>query len=211
MKSPLLIIGAGNVGGFLAYNIEEFETDFEVLGFLDDNPNKIGEVLYGHKVLGPVADIRNYENKGIAVAIGIANPKIKKNIAGSLLASSFTFPSFISKHAWLSKHVTVGRGVILYPGVSINYETLLGDFVIMNMNCAIGHNCSIADYSTLAPGVNLAGFTFIEESVDIGIGVSTRQNVRIGNNSKVGGQTMIIHNVQPNSVVVGVPGKPINN
>jgi sugar O-acyltransferase (sialic acid O-acetyltransferase NeuD family) len=211
MKTPLLIIGAGNVGGFLAYNIEEFESEFEVIGFLDDNPDKVGQILYGHRVLGPIADIRNYENKGTAIAIGIANPKIKKSIVNSLLTSNFTFPSFISKHAWLSKQVTVGQGVILYPGVSINYETLIGDFVIMNMNCAIGHNCTITDYSTLAPGVNLAGFTFIEESVDIGIGVCTRQNVRIGNNSKVGGQTMIIYDIQSDSVVIGVPGKPVKN
>jgi sugar O-acyltransferase (sialic acid O-acetyltransferase NeuD family) len=211
MKTPLLIIGAGNVGGFLAYNIEEFDQDFEILGFLDDDSAKIGKVLYGYKVLGPVANIRNYVNQEIAVAIGIASPKIKKHIADSLAGYNFTFPSFISKHAWLSKHVSVGKGVILYPGVSINYETAIGDFVIINMNCAIGHNCSIANYSTLGPGVNLAGFTTIEESVDVGIGVSSRQNIRIGSNSIVGGQTMLIKSVLPYSVVIGVPGKKTNS
>jgi sugar O-acyltransferase (sialic acid O-acetyltransferase NeuD family) len=210
MKTPLLIIGAGNVGGFLAYNIVEFDQDFDILGFLDDDPAKIGKVLYGYKVLGPVANIRDYINQKIAVAIGIASPQIKKHIADSLADYNFTFPSFISKHAWLSKHVSVGKGVILYPGVSINYETALGDFVIMNMNCAIGHNCTIANYSSLAPGVNLAGFTFIEEAVDIGIGASSRQNVRIGNNSVIGGQAMVIKSVLPGSIVMGVPGKVTN-
>jgi sugar O-acyltransferase (sialic acid O-acetyltransferase NeuD family) len=210
MKTPLLIIGAGNVGGFLAYNLEEFDQNFEVLGFLDDDPSKIGKILYGYKVLGPVANIKDYANKEVAVAIGIASPKVKKQIANSLADYNLKFPSFISKHAWLSKHVSVGKGVILYPGVAINYETALGDFVIMNMNCAIGHNCAIGNYSSLAPGVNLAGFTFIEEAVDIGIGASTRQNVRIGNNSIVGGQAMIVKSVLPDSIVIGVPGKVTN-
>ncbi|WP_242919233.1 NeuD/PglB/VioB family sugar acetyltransferase [Pontibacter liquoris] len=210
MKTPLLIIGAGNVGGFLAYNLEEFDQEFEVLGFLDDDLSKIGKILYGYKVLGPVANIKDYANKEVTVAIGIASPKVKKQIANSLADYNLKFPSFISKHAWLSKHVSVGKGVILYPGVAINYETALGDFVIMNMNCAIGHNCTIGNYSSLAPGVNLAGFTFIEEAVDIGIGASTRQNVRIGNNSIVGGQAMIVKSILPDSIVIGVPGKVAN-
>jgi sugar O-acyltransferase (sialic acid O-acetyltransferase NeuD family) len=209
MKTPLLIIGAGNVGGFLSYNIEEFAGDFEVLGFLDDDPEKIGKSFYGRKVLGPVSDAVNYTAQKLAVVIGIAHPQIKKRIASSLSDYGFLFPSFISKNVWISKEVNIGRGVILYPGVSINYESTIGDFVIMNMNCAIGHNCTVSAYATLAPGVNLAGFTFLEEGVDMGIGVSSKQNVRIGRNAVIGGQSMLTKDVAANTKVVGVPGKQL--
>ena len=209
MKTPLLIIGAGNVGGFLSYNIEEFEGNYEVVGFLDDDPAKIGKVLYGSQVHGPVSDIIKYKDKKMAVVIGIAHPQIKKQIALSLSTYDFLFPSFISRNVWVSKQVTIGQGVILYPGVSINYESCIGDFVIMNMNCAIGHNCTISSYSTLAPSVNLAGFTFLEEGVDMGIGTSTRQNVRIGQEAVIGGQSMLIKDVPSNAKIVGVPGRQL--
>ena len=103
----------------------------------------------------------------------------------------------------------VGQGTILYPGVSINYETVVEDFVIMNMNCAIGHNCSIARFSSLAPGVNLAGFSKIEQGVDVGIGVSTKQNIVIGEYAVIGGQSMLVKNVSANTKIVGVPGRTI--
>lgn len=210
MKKPLLIIGAGNVGGFLSYNINEFEHKYDVLGFLDDDPDKIGQVIYGLKVLGPVSDAVKFKNQNISLVVGIAQPAVKSHIVDFLSKYDFDFPPFISKSVWLSKEVTIGKGVILYPGVSINYESFLGDFVIINMNCAIGHNCTISSYSTLAPGVNLAGFTFVEECVDIGIGVSTKQNLRIGNSSLIGGQSMLIKDIPPGSRIVGIPGRRID-
>lgn len=209
MKKKLIIIGAGNVGGFVSYNIDEFNTEYEVIGFLDDDRDKIGKKLYEREVLGPIQDIRNFIGMNISVVIGIANPIIKRGIAKELLPLKFEFPSFISKNVWLSKKVSLGKGVILYPGVSINYDTIVDDFVIINMNCAIGHNCSISTYSTLAPGVNLAGFTQIGEAVDVGIGVSTKQQVKIGKNAIIGGQTMLINDVSESTKIAGVPGRII--
>jgi acyl-[acyl carrier protein]--UDP-N-acetylglucosamine O-acyltransferase len=94
--------------------------------------------------------------------------------------------------------------------VSVNYETAVGDFVIINMNCAIGHNCRIDNYATLAPGVNLGGFTHIEEGAEIGIGVSTRQNVKVGKFAVIGGQSMLVRDVAPHAIVLGVPGRVSN-
>lgn len=203
-KKNLIIIGAGNVGGFIAYNQDLFAEQYNLLGFLDDDINKIGNFFYGYEVIGNVEQIFAF-SQPVSVAIGIASPPIKKLIHQKLKEKGFHFPSFISKNAWLSNKVTVGVGVIIYPGVSINYETVLEDFVIINMNCAIGHNCHISSYCALAPGVNLAGFTKIEEGVDVGISVSTRQNIIIGANAVVGGQSMLVKNVDPGTRVAGVP------
>lgn len=206
MKQKLVIIGAGNVGTFLAYNLDLFAGNYEILGFLDDDAKKIGHKIANYPVLGKNSDIFGMP-AGTAVAIGISSPAIRKRIADQIINESFDFPNFIAKNAWISNPVNIGCGVIIYPGVSINYESSIGHFVIMNMNCAIGHNATIGKYCTLAPGVNFAGFTHLEECVDVGIGVSTRQNVRIGKNSTIGGQSMVISDVPANSTIVGVPGK----
>ncbi|MBL0356312.1 MAG: acetyltransferase [Chitinophagaceae bacterium] len=203
----LIIIGAGNVGGFLVYNQDLFEERFNLLGFLDDDVSKTGKEYYGLKVIGTTDDLYKMD-KEVAVAIGIAFPKAKRKVFEKIKDNGNDFPAFVSKNAWLSKGVVVGRGVILYPGVSINYETMIEDFVIMNMNCAIGHNCYVSKFSALAPGVNLAGFTKVEEGVDLGIGVSTRQNIIVGKDAVIGGQSMLVKNVEPGAKIIGVPGMP---
>ncbi|AWA28627.1 hypothetical protein HYN48_00205 [Flavobacterium magnum] len=209
MKEKLIIIGAGNIGGFISYNIDSFG-DYEVLGFLDDNTEKIGKQLYGNPVLGPIDSIDEYiGGQPLSVVVAIANPKIKNKIINFLKPKNTRFPNFISPDVWLSKEVTIGEGVILYPGVCINYESIVGDFVVMNMNCSIGHNCTIEFGCTLAPGVNFAGFTHAESFADIGIGATTRQDIVIGQFSRIGGQAMLLKNVPEYAIVVGNPGRVI--
>lgn len=202
----LVIIGAGNVGAFLAYNMNLFDERFNILGFLDDDPSKPGADVCGAKVLGNTRHLYSLPT-AVAVVVCVASPEIRKKIVDDIEESGHDLPSFISRNAWVSNGVLVGKGVIVYPGVSINHESVLEDFVIINMNCVIGHNCHISKCSTLAPGVNLAGFTRIGEAVDMGIGVSTRQNIVVGDHSVVGGQSMLVRDVQPGSTIVGVPGK----
>lgn len=209
MKQKLLIIGAGNIGGFISYNINSFG-NYELLGFLDDDTTKIGTEIYGSKVLGNIASIDEHILAyGIAVVIGIGNPNAKSKIASFLSGKQLYYPNFIANNVWMSEKVALGKGVIIYPGTSINYETLIDDFSIINMNCAIGHNCTLGKFTTLAPGVNLGGFTEIGAQSDIGIGATTKQGISIGENVQVGGQTMIIQNVGSNNVVVGNPARII--
>lgn len=206
----LIVIGAGNVGGYLSYNIAEMGS-YEILGFLDDDIRKHHTIQYGHKVLGGInllEQFAKYEN--LNVVVGISSPEAKFRMVQRIEKNNqIKFPNLIAKNVWLSRNIELGYGVILYPGVSINYETKIENFVIMNMNCAIGHNCIIEQYSTLAPGVNLAGFTHLEQKVELGIGVSTKQNIQIGHSAIIGGQSMVIKNVDPHSVIVGVPGKKL--
>ena len=206
MKNDLIIIGAGNMGGFLALNQNLFKEKFNIIGFLDDDEAKLKKYFYGFQVLGKINDLRKYKN--MSVVVGISNPKIKNKIINTI-GKGYNFPNFISNNSWISNRVTIGKGVIIYPNVSINLESEIGDFVVINMNCALGHNTIINDYCSLAPGVNFAGFTYLEPLVDIGIGVCTIQNIKVGSGSVIGGQTMLIKNIPAEVTVVGNPGRII--
>lgn len=205
----LLIIGAGSVGKFIAYNINQFTESFEIIGFLDDDASKHNTVIAGFPVLGPVEKLQEFSGKGIAIVWGIAFPSVKKKLFDKYQSLAFDFPNFIAKDAWVSEAVSFGKGCIVYPGTAINYETNIDDFVVINMNCSLGHNCTIKSFSSLAPGVNLGGNTSIGSCVEMGIGSSTVQGIAIEDNATVGGQAMVIINVNQGEMVVGIPAKSI--
>jgi|SRR6218665_355755 len=209
MKKKLLIVGAGSVGKFVAYNIDQFTESFEILGFLDDDAAKQDSVIAGYKVLGSVEKLHEFSGKGIALVWGIAFPTVKKRLFDDYQNLSFDFPNFIAKHSWISDAVSFGKGCIVYPGTTINYETAIADFVVINMNCNLGHNCTIQSFTSLAPGVNLGGNTSIGNCVEMGIGASTVQSTIIDDNAIVGGQAMVVSNVAESDLVVGVPAKSI--
>ena len=181
----------------------------KIIGFLDDDVSKHNTNIAGFNVLGSVEKLQEFSAKGIAIVWGIAFPSIKKKLFDQYQNLSFEFPNFIAKDAWVSEAVTFGKGCIVYPGTAINYETAIDDFVVINMNCSLGHNCSIKSFSSLAPGVNLGGNTSVGSCVELGIGSSTIQSTIIGDNAIIGGQAMVVSTVSESDIVVGIPAKSI--
>src|SRR5258705_8622962 len=52
-RRPVLLVGAGRAGVMAAQEIStRGDTDLDVKGFVDDDPNKQGSVIHGIKVLG---------------------------------------------------------------------------------------------------------------------------------------------------------------
>lgn len=202
----IYIIGAGSVGGHIAYNIRDYLPSFEVAGFFDDDPEKQDSDQHGVPVMGSVEQA--IELGPAALVFGIAFPSVKKKLVTLLKKNkSLIFPSLVHKKAWISGSVEIGEGCVIYPGTSVNYASMIGNFVIMNMNCALGHHTKVGNFSSLAPGVNTGGHTNIGEEVELGLGVSTLQNIRIGDRSVVGGQSMVTRDIPPDVTAAGVPAK----
>lgn len=204
----LYIIGAGSVGGHIASNWDDYNIPYNLKGFLDDDTEKHHKEFCGIPVIGGLEVLKG--NPKSSLIIGLAFPSIKLKLLDRIQRLGvFNFPTLISPNAWVSNRVKIGQGSILYPGAMVNYGSTIGDFVVANMNCAFGHDVKIGNYSSFAPGVNLGGFTEIGEGVEMGIGSSTKQFIKIGHYAEVGGQTMVITDVEDNSKVVGVPNRSI--
>ena len=209
MPDPVIIVGAGGIGRFLARNLKAFRSGHEVVGFLDDDTTQWGRTIDGYPVMGPTEAISDHGD--VAVLIAVGDPLHRRRMVLDVSKHKVRFPSIVAPTAWVSEGVHLSAGVIVYPGVSINHGTTVGEFCIVNMNCAIGHDCDLAGYDTVGPGVNLAGFTVVGRGVELGIGSCTTPNVRIGAGALVGAGAVVIDNVKPNSVVVGVPARAIRS
>ena len=85
LKKNLLIIGAGDAGEKILREIRDNpRLNYEVIGFLDDNPNKRGMKIHGVPVLGPIPKIHNLaydaDMDEILIAVPSASAKQMKKI-----------------------------------------------------------------------------------------------------------------------------------
>jgi FlaA1/EpsC-like NDP-sugar epimerase len=85
LKKRLLIIGVGDAGEKILREImDNPRLDYEVIGFLDDNPKKQGLRIHGVPVLGPVPKIHelayNIEMDEILIAVPSASTKQMRRI-----------------------------------------------------------------------------------------------------------------------------------
>jgi FlaA1/EpsC-like NDP-sugar epimerase len=81
----VLIVGAGRAGVALAKDLMADRTDLEVIGFVDDDPDKQHSTLLGRPILGTTKDIPDIRMRRpvdqIIVAIPSARPRVLRRIA----------------------------------------------------------------------------------------------------------------------------------
>ncbi len=104
-------------------------------------------------------------------------------------------------------------GIEIHPGATIG----AGLFIDHGMGVVIGETTEIGENVTLYQGVTLGGTSLKREkrhptlgtNVVVGAGAAILGAITVGDGSRVGGGSVVVHDVPPNSVVVGVPGKVI--
>jgi serine O-acetyltransferase len=104
-------------------------------------------------------------------------------------------------------------------GVEIHPAANIGDalFIDHGAGVVIGETAEIGDNVTLYQGVTLGGTGFargkrhptVDSDVVVGSGAKLLGPIHVGANSKIGANSVVIHDVPPNSTVVGNPGHPV--
>lgn len=96
--------------------------------------------------------------------------------------------------------IPVGRRVkIEHFGGIIIAARAIGNDVVLRQNTTCG--VSSVDEIGLLPTIG--------DGVDIGVGVAILGDVKVGKKAKIGANAVVLHDVEPQTTVVGVPAKPL--
>jgi len=124
---------------------------------------------------------------------------------------------YLKGHYWrarfISQRAARKTGIEIHPGATIGK----GLFIDHGHGVVIGETTIIGDNVTIYQGVTLGGtgkekgkrHPTIEDNVMISVGAKVLGSFTIGANSKIGAGSVVLHEVPPNSTVVGVPGRVV--
>lgn len=205
----IVIIGAGGFGRELAWLIEDINkvtNVWNIIGFVDDNEEIQNTEINGYKVVGNIEWLKKQK---INVVCAIGDPIIKKVVMEKLVDSNNIYPVLIHPSVIYSRQVTFGEGTIICAANIITTNIEIGKHVIINLDCTIGHDAVLGNYTTVLPSVNVSGFVETGECVSIGTGTAVIQGVKIGENSVIGAGAVVVKNIPANCTAVGAPAKPI--
>lgn len=205
----IVIVGAGGFGREVAWLIEDInkvKKEWNIIGFVDDNEDIQGTEVNGYKVVGNIDWLKNQK---LNVVSAIGNPIIKKKIMQRLENTMNTYPVLIHPSVIYSERVSFGEGSIICAGNIITVNIEIGKHVIVNLDCTIGHDTVIGDYTTILPSVNISGCVTTGECVNIGTSSALIQGVTIGKNTVIGAGAVVIKDLPANCTAVGSPAKPI--
>src|SRR5437870_10745665 len=150
--------------------------------------------------------------------------------ATSKLEVILTYAGFHALLAYRLSHWLWARGVPFVPrvisqlarwltGIEIHPAAKIGTgfFIDHGMGVVIGETAEIGDYVTLFQGVTLGGtgkergkrHPTLGNHVVVGAGAKILGGIRIGDNVKIGANSVVLKSVPANSTVTGVPGRVI--
>lgn len=209
--NDLIIIGASGFGRETAWLVERINQNtpkWNLLGFIDDNPERKGTRIGGYPVLGGCEITTQYPDAYYVCAIGSA--KIRKAVVervNGIIDAKYAV--LIDPSVLCSDRVTVGEGSIVCAGVIMTVDIEIGKHVILNLDCTVGHDAVINDYVTVYPSVNISGITTVGKCVEIGTGTQIIQGKTIGDESIIGAGAVIVKDIPAKCTAVGNPAKPI--
>ena len=182
----LYIIGAGGFGREVAWLVERInnvEPTWNLKGFIDDNENLWGTDEGDYPVWGGCDYLKTLGEVYAVCAVGVA--KVRKLITEKFKESSVKFATVIDPSVLISEKAEIGEGTIVCAGTIITVDIKIGNHVILNLDCTVGHDDILENFVTVYPSVNISG------------------NVRVGECSELGTGTQIIQgkSIVPNTII----------
>lgn len=109
---------------------------------------------------------------------------------------------FIFYNSSIPFECVIGKGTrFAYGGIS----------TIIHKECVLKENINIGSSVVLGGKVGIKGVPSIESNVYIGTGAKILGPIKVGENSVIGANAVVVKDVPPNVVVAGVPAVIIKN
>ncbi len=180
---------------------------------IDSNPDLWGSSVLGVTVRGGDAEMKDLLACGFGRFIvamgGIYQFSLRRQLFDAAIQQGFTPFSLRHPSSICSAFAHIGRGCQVMAGTIVNAQATIEENCILNTRCIVEHDCNIGRDSHLAPGSCLAGGVQIGAQVHIGAGATICENLKVGIRSIVGAGAVVVKDVPPETVVVGVPAKAI--
>lgn len=196
----LLVIGAG---GHAKVVIDAaVASGWEVAGV-------VGRPGDGTEILGRMIshDAGGVDADAFIVAIG--RNSVRQRYYDSYRELGLAPATVIHPSAIVSEAADIGVGTFIGAGAIVNVDAFVGENVILNTACVVDHDCFIGDHSLIGPTASLCGEVTIGMGVMFGAGANAIPGTTVGAWSVCGAGTVVVDDLAPGMVYVGVPARAI--
>ena len=88
-RKKALLVGAGSAGVMVAREVAHNpDVGFSVVGFLDDDPSKVGSIIHGHRVLGPTRRMGELSRKLGAELVIITMARVQSRAVRQIVSEA---------------------------------------------------------------------------------------------------------------------------
>lgn len=208
-RERIAIYGAGGFAREVAWLLSALEREYEVVCFVEDGAAS-GRTLSGKPVLSWDAFAASRPAPTVTVAVG--SPQSRRAMVDKCRAAGLSFVTLVHPSAQHSESVELGEGAVICSGTILTVNIKVGSHVHINLDCTVGHDARIGEFSTLAPGVHVSGHVHIGKDVYIGTGANIVNGqpdkpIVIGDGCVVAAGACITRSTEATGLYAGVPAE----
>ncbi len=163
-----IIVGAGGHARVVLEGLKK--AGVEIHGLIDNNKQIHGQKLDEYVVLGDDELLKDLDPTNFTLANGLGNIFHRKRVQENLESLGWRFTGFVHPTAFLSDSCTLELDVQVHAGAIIQANAIIGKSVIINTGSIVEHDCSVGDWSHIAPRATLCGGCVIQKCVLVGAG-----------------------------------------
>jgi UDP-perosamine 4-acetyltransferase len=207
-QRPLIILGGGGHARVLADCL--LQAGQPVLGFTA--PERQPDLAPGIAWLGDDSVLADHPPGDVALVNGIgstATTGLRRQIQEHWGGKDYRFAAVRHPSALVAGlDVDLGQGCQLLAGSLLGPGVRLGNNVLVNSRAVVEHDCRVGDHCHIATGAILCGGCDIGAGVHVGAGATLIQGITVGAGAIIAAGTVVTKNVEPLTLVAGVPGRP---
>jgi sugar O-acyltransferase (sialic acid O-acetyltransferase NeuD family) len=210
-RQRIVLIGAGGHGRAVL-DVIRSEGRYDVAGVID-SVRPAGSEWLGLTVFGDEQRLdelcREADTRLGIVAIG---DNWRRRALASRLESrvpGFTLVSCVHPAASVASDAVLGVGTVVMPGSVVASGSRVGRGCIVNTLASLDHDGVMEDFSSLAPGAVTGGAVHVETCAAVGLGARVVQAVRVGAHAVVGAGALVLEELPPRVVAMGVPARVV--
>ena len=200
MKTRYVIAGAGGFGREVATWLGGL-----CAGFLDDTKSVMEHPSRYPPILGTIQDPPREVLEENLVVIAIGSPRAKAIVAAHLAGLGAQFGVVTHPSAWIVG--TLSNGCIVGPFANVSADSEIGEHVIINGHCGIGHDVVVGKCSTLSSHVDLTGHVTVGKRCFFGSHASVLPGTSIGDDCTVGAGTVAARRLEPGHTLYPAPSR----
>ena len=204
----IAIVGAGGHGGAVLDCLSVIHGSVLEAAFYDDAPER--RTVFGVPIAGPVS-LLLADPSAELVFVAIGDNRRRQEVTRLLRKAGKSFVTIVHPFTAISPRAKIGAGTIAVAGTVANAGAQVGDGVILNTHCSVGHDCVVEDFAQVAPGVNLGGGAVVEEGAFLGIGAKVAPLVSIGAWAVVGAGSVVLEDLPAGCFAYGAPAKVVRS
>jgi sugar O-acyltransferase (sialic acid O-acetyltransferase NeuD family) len=191
----VVIVGVGTTAMIVADIIIESH-NFNLAGFIgtseEEKVLRSSNIYHDLPFLGDrgiINRLREGEISGFICAIGDAY--IREKAFYECSEAGLTPVNAISSKAVINSDVSLGRGIVISPGVILSHGVKIGDNVILDPAVVMDVNAHVGSHCYMSSGVVLSGGCEVEKNVTMGAGAIIGSCLKVGKNQTVAAGTVV--------------------